>query len=138
MDLYNELYHTLGENTLGKRLKKARLKLRLSQEQLAKNCGLSTGAITGYEYDLINPSKDALIKLGRVIDLDYLCCDEYSKFILSNYISILKKWRKDNGLSMRKAAKILEIPPSTYISWEKGVYGISKNSYHKLKEKINI
>ena len=132
--MYDELYNILEEDTLGKRLKKARLKLRLSQEKLAKECGLSSGAIAGYEYDTIYPSKDALIKLGKIIDLDYLCCDEYTKFILSDYVSLLKKWRKDNNLSVRKAARILGIPSSTYSSWEREIYGISKENYYKLKK----
>lgn len=117
-------------------MKKARLKLRLSQKKLAKECGLSSGAIAGYEYDTIHPSKDALIKLGKIIDLKYLCCDDYSKFIISNYIEDLKSWRQKENLSIRAASKNLGIPSSTYIAWENGTYTISKDNYYKIKNKL--
>lgn len=135
-NLYNELYTILEENTLGKRLKKARSKLGLSQAEFASNCKLSRGAIANYEKDIIHPSRDALFKIGKIIDLDYLCSDNYSKFILSNYIDVLKTWRQKKCLSMRAAAKMLGVPPSTYIAWENQKYTINKDSYEKIKIKL--
>lgn len=44
----------------------------------------------GYENNYIHPSKKALIKLSKFIDLNYICISEYSKFILSDYSSIIK------------------------------------------------
>ncbi|CAM2973164.1 Putative DNA-binding protein [Hathewaya histolytica] len=88
-----------------------------------------------YENDYIHPSRIVLYKLGTVLDLDYLC-DDYSKLLLSNYIDQLKKWRIKNNFSMRKAAKFLEVPPNTYISWENGLYDIGINNYNKIKEKL--
>lgn len=137
INLYNTLYPNMEENTLGKRLKKTRLRMGLSQEQLAHRCNLSRGAIEGYETDWIYPSRNALLNLTKIIDKDYLCNDDYSKFILSDYIGKLKSWRNDNKLSMRKAAKLLNVPSSTYISWEKELYSISRNNYYKIKDKLN-
>jgi len=117
-------------------LKKARLRLGLSQEQLAIKCCLSRGAIVGYEDDLIHPSQSALLALTKVINIDYLCCDDYSKFLLSDYVNRLKNWRTDNNLSMRKAAKFLDMSSSTYAAWEKGKYSISEKNYNKIKDKL--
>ena len=61
---------------------------------------------------------------------------EYSNFINSNYIEKLQKWRFKNNLSMRKAAKILNVPKSTYIYWENNTYIISEIWFNKLKEKL--
>lgn len=134
INLYNELYSTLEENTLGKRLKKARLKLGLSQYALAAQTGLTRNSIDNYERDTVHPSVTALKKLITVIDKDYLCNDEYYKFILSDYPNIIKNWRKENRLSLRSASKILEIGATTLCSWENELYTISKNNFKKLKK----
>ncbi|WP_163249315.1 helix-turn-helix domain-containing protein [Clostridium niameyense] len=138
ISLYKELYTIGEENTLGKRLKKSRLTLGLSQSELGNLCNLSRSAINGYELDIIFPSKKALLKLGNIIDLNYLCSNEYEKFILSDYIKLLKQWRYENKLSMRGAAKKLGVPSSSYISWEKGIYTINKENYYKIKSKIQL
>lgn len=136
INLYDKLYFNLPENTLGQRLKKARLKLRLSQEELALKCDLNRTAIDRYEKDWIYPSRNSLVKLITIINKDYLCCDEYSKFILSNYISLLKDLRLKNKLSIREMSKLLNIPSSTYVSIEKGIYLISKKNYIKIKDNL--
>ncbi len=104
----------------------------MSQLDLSKLTGLSEGAIAGYETNTIHPSKNALLKLGQVFNLDYICSDEYSKFLLSNYPKKLKKWRESEDISIRYAAKILGIGKSTYVSWENETYTISKKYYNKL------
>lgn len=138
INIYHELYNTLEENTLGQRLKKNRMKLGLSQKQLSIKCNISRGAIIGYENDSVHPSKEALIKLSKVIDLNYICVSEYSKFILSNYSNIIKNWRIKNNLTVRKAAKILNVDSTTLNRWEKGTYMVSKNNYERVKAIINI
>ncbi|MCY6354881.1 helix-turn-helix domain-containing protein [Clostridium sp. ZS2-4] len=90
-------------------MKKARLKLGLSQYALATKTGLTRNSIDNYERDTVHPSRAALKKLITVIDKDYLCNDEYYKFILSDYPNTIKNWRLKNKLSLRAAAEILEI-----------------------------
>ncbi|HBJ2613295.1 TPA: helix-turn-helix transcriptional regulator [Clostridium botulinum] len=132
------IYDTLKETTLGERLKKARMKLGLSQKQLSIKCNINRSTIMGYENDCIHPSKKALIKLSKFIDLNYICISEYSKFILSDYSSIIKNWRIKNNLTVRKAAKILNVDSTTLNRWEKGTYIVSKNNYERVKAIINI
>lgn len=115
-------------------MKKARLKLGLSQYTLAAQTGLTRNSIDNYERDTIHPSRTALKKLITVIDKNYLCCDEYSKFILSDYPNIVKNWRIENKLSLRSAAKILGIGATTLSGWENELYTISKNNFEKLKK----
>ena len=133
INFYDSLYSLLEENTLGKRLKKARLKLGLSENQISIKCNLSRGAIAGYENDSIHPSKRALIKLTTFIDKNYLCFDEYSKFLLSDYSKIIKEWRINNTLSLSAASKVLGVSSSAIGSWEKGVYSVDKENYKKIK-----
>lgn len=133
INFYEALYSILEENTLGKRLKKARLKLGLSEKQLSIKCNLSRGAICGYENESIYPSKQALLKLTKYIDKDYLCVDEYSKFLFSNYPKKLKEWRISNNLTLRTASKILAVSSSAIGSWEKGICSMDKENYQKIK-----
>ncbi|WP_443081743.1 helix-turn-helix transcriptional regulator [Tepidibacter sp.] len=118
-------------------MKKGRLLKDLSQSDLSKLTGLSEGAIQGYECDCIHPSREAIFKLGQVFDLDYICCNGYSKFLISNYPKKLKQWRKKETISTRKAATILGVGKSTYISWENETYSVSKNYYYKLIDFFN-
>ncbi|MCW6110083.1 helix-turn-helix domain-containing protein [Clostridium sporogenes] len=132
ISLYHELYNTLEENTLGKRLKKARMKLGLSQKQLSVKCNINRSTIMDYENYSINPSKEALMRLSKVIDLNYICISRYSKFILSDYSSIIK-----NKLTIRKVAKILNVDSTILNRWEKGTYMVSKYNYERIKDIIH-
>lgn len=85
----------------------------MSQSDLSKLTGLSGGAIQGYECDCIHPSREAIFKLGQIFDLDYICSNGYSKFLISNYPEKLKIWIKKENISIRKAAKILGIGKTT-------------------------
>lgn len=113
------------------------MKLGLSQKQLSMKCNINRSTIMGYENDYIHPSKKALIKLSKFIDLNYICISEYSKFILSDYSSIIKNWRIKNNLTVRKAAKILNVDSTTLNRWEKGTYMVSKDNYERIKDIIN-
>ncbi|NFG03092.1 helix-turn-helix transcriptional regulator [Clostridium sporogenes] len=137
INIYHELYDTLKENTLGQRLKKNRMKLGLSQKQLSIKCNINRSTIMDYENDSVHPSKEALIKLSKVIDLNYICISGYSKFILSDYCSIIKNWRIKNKLTVREAAKVLNVDSSTLNRWEKDTYMISKGNYERIKDIIN-
>ncbi|NFE82324.1 helix-turn-helix transcriptional regulator [Clostridium sporogenes] len=138
INLYHELYDTLEESTLGKRLKKARMKLGLSQKQLSVKCNINRSTIMDYENNSIHPSKEALMKLSKVIDLNYICISGYSKFILSDYSSIIKNWRIKNKLTVREAAKVLNINSTTLNRWEKGIYMVSKDNYERIRDIIDI
>lgn len=45
--------------------------------------------------------------------------DSYYKFIFSNYDKKIIKWRSENNLSQRNAAKLLKVSPVSICSWEK-------------------
>ncbi|WP_072723541.1 helix-turn-helix transcriptional regulator [Tepidibacter thalassicus] len=132
INYYKELYSHIDEKTIGSRIRKSRLSKGLSQLDLSRLTGLSEGAIHGYETNTIHPSKSALEKLGQVLNLNYICSDGYSKFLLSNYPEKLRMWRNKKNISMIKASEILGVGKSTYASWENETYSVSKNYYYKL------
>ena len=54
----------------GNRLKEARLRLKMTQEQLAKEVGVTKGAIGNYESEVSSPKEDILIRLMEVLGVD--------------------------------------------------------------------
>ncbi|MBF8984002.1 transcriptional regulator [Lutibacter sp. B2] len=124
--------------TIGGNFQKERLLLGLSLEAFAKKIGLTRNAINNYELRITQPSREALLKLIKIIDKDYLCDDAYLEFILSDYPNIIKKWRGNHHLSLRQAAKILEVSSSAINSLERQVYTIDRKNYDKLKKHIEV
>lgn len=59
---------------LGSRLKKAREKKRLTQQEVAEKLGVSNGAISGYERNYRDPDTEMLKRLANLYDVtvDYL------------------------------------------------------------------
>ena len=53
-----------------KRLKEARIRLNMTQEDLAKAVGCSKGAIGNYESGVSSPKETILIKLMEVLQVD--------------------------------------------------------------------
>lgn len=57
-----------GES-IGDRIRKARLTKGLTQTELGKRVGLSQGMVTYYEVRGVSPSPELLLKLARVLDV---------------------------------------------------------------------
>jgi transcriptional regulator with XRE-family HTH domain len=57
-----------GES-IGDRIRKARLAKGLTQTQLGKRVGLSQGMVTYYEVRGVSPSPELLVKLARILDV---------------------------------------------------------------------
>lgn len=53
------------------RLRQARKRQGLTQEELGKKSGLSTYTIQRYEYGKLNPKKDTVAKLATALNLGY-------------------------------------------------------------------
>lgn len=56
--------------SFAKRLKQARKRQGLTQEELGKKSGLSTYTIQRYEYGKLSPKKDTVAKLATALNLD--------------------------------------------------------------------
>lgn len=61
----------MDENNIGKNIKKYRLLKGWTQEQLAKESGLSKNAIYNYENDKRNPNIKFLYQIAEALDVDY-------------------------------------------------------------------
>lgn len=83
----------------------------LSQYELANKVSMQHSMIGSYERDEFYPTLDSINKLGTVFDVNILCCEGYSKFLLksSTFKERLFKWRLENNLTKRSSAKLLSI-----------------------------
>ena len=136
-NLYETLYENYCDKTFGDRLKNERLKKGLSQSDLSNLTNIARAAISEYELNNIIPTKETLLKIGGVLDIDYICNEGYSKLIISNFNEKLKLWRLKNNLSITKASAYFNTYKSTYYKWEKGIFNISKDKYYHNKNLID-
>ena len=130
-------YSDLPEDTFGQRLKKLRLLKGLSQYELGNQIGMQHSMIGSYELDEFYPTLDSIKKLGKVLNTNILCNEGYSKFLLnsSTFKDKLFKWRIENNLTKREAAKLLGISERGYAGWEEGaIMGIK--TYDKIKNNL--
>lgn len=130
-------YSDLPEDTFGQRLKKVRLIKGLSQYDLSELTGVQRGMIASYELEQFYPTIDSINKLSSTLDINILCKDGYSNFLLNsnNFKDKLTKWRKKNNLTKRDAAKLLGISERGYASWENGII-MNSTTYSKVKENL--
>ncbi|MEG2246415.1 MAG: helix-turn-helix transcriptional regulator [Peptostreptococcaceae bacterium] len=136
-NFYEILYKGLSGDTFGDRLKIERLRKGLSQSDLSILSGIRRSDISIYELDSTFPTKNTLIKLGKVLDLNYICNEGYSKLIISDFSNKLKLWRIQNNYSIANACKYFYTDRSTYYKWEKGLFNISKDKYSSSKNLID-
>jgi transcriptional regulator with XRE-family HTH domain len=115
----------LALNTLGDWLRKTRLDLNLTQEQLAKDILKTTFQnVSGWEE---NKHSVSLRFRPKVIDFIGFCpCD------VSLPIGLKLRERRENfGLTVKQLALLLDINPCTITAWEQG-------KHHPSNESIKI
>lgn len=69
INFYYIYYNNLDESTLGKKIKKERLKKGLTQNGLSNLSGVLRSTINDYEQDYIKPGTTNLDKLKRILPL---------------------------------------------------------------------
>lgn len=111
----------------------------LSKYDLANSANIPRGMLSSYEIDDIYTNLDFLNKLGTVLDISILCKDGYSRFLLESdkFKDKLTKWRKENALTKRAAAKLLKIFEIGYGLCEEGSI-MSSTTYAKVENNLIV
>lgn len=130
-----KLYIPSKEDTIGERIRKLRKVKRLTAKELGIQIGITSSGILGYENNKAYPSRKIILKLYKILG-DDLLCDEYSKFIVQDYTAIFEKWRVNNELTKKEAAKQLTITESFYHSLIKGEYELTYSYFNRIKSKL--
>lgn len=130
-------YSDLPEDTFGQRLKKLRLSMGLSQYELGNMVGMQHSMIGSYERDEFYPTLDSIAKLGSILNVEILCSEGYSKFLMESpkFKYKLFNWRIENNLTKRTASKLIGVSERGYGSWENGVV-MKGNTYSKINSNL--
>lgn len=107
--------------SIGKRLKEARIRKEITQEELAKAVGVTKGAIGNYESEVSSPKETILIKLMDVlgVDANFLYQDYINLPKLSHdEISLLDAYRAADDHAREDAFLLLRSHPRKKISTE--------------------
>lgn len=86
--------------SIGKNIKKARIKAGLTQKELAKRCRVATGTIQQYELEKREPRSDILSRIAQVLDispydlfdLDNISFSETKELLSDSLKTIAKLW----------------------------------------------
>lgn len=131
INLNKLLYSDLPEDTFANRITKAKLMADISQEKLYKAVGLSRATINELEAGYRDtPTKDTLLKLLTVLDMNILC-DDYCKFILDQE-NIINQLISTYGI--KELSNRINVHRSTIERWRDGKNQIKRNYYNLLKE----
>lgn len=101
--------------SVGKRIKEARLRKNMTQEQLAAALNLSKGAIGNYESEITYPKTEVLYKLFEVLDVDanYLYQDDMKTtaqpIMAKTELNLLAKYRALNEHGQHLVDTVLDI-----------------------------
>lgn len=111
--------------------------MALSQYELGNKVGMQHSMIGSYERDEFYPTLDSINKLKTILDINILCSEGYSKFLLQSptFKDKMFKWRLESNLTKRDAAKLLSISERSYSGWEAGVI-MNIKTYNKIKSNL--
>ena len=131
-------YSDLPEDTFGQRLKKLRLSMGLSQYELGDKVGMQHSMIGSYERDEFYPTLDSITKLGTVLEINILCSEGYSNFLIqsSTFKDRLFIWRSENNLTKRNASKLIGVSERGYSLWEDGII-MNVTTYNKVRTNLS-
>ncbi len=97
-------------NTLGKRLKKIRSDMGLSQEELAYHCGMQASHIGQIERGQKSPTLDTLEKLASGLNITVSELTDYSKDITITHDEVVNKINSYlNRLNSKQKKQVLNI-----------------------------
>lgn len=131
----DEIYTLSEKDTLGERIKKLRKQKGYTSKELGTTIGVTTSGVLGYENNKAYPSRNIIKNLHEIFG-DDLLCDEYSRFIIKDYIRIIESWRISNNLTKKEAARQLDMTETFYHQLLKEKRTLTHSYFNKIKNKL--
>lgn len=129
------IYALSEDDSMGIRILKLRKLKNLTAEKLGEKTGLTGTRIINYENENAYPSRNVLLKLVSIFGEDVLC-DDYSKFITSDYGPTIKEWRLNNNYTCEQAAIYIGTTKRTLHTLESMTNIISRKNFEQYKNKL--
>lgn len=124
----------LPEDTIGQRIKKARLEKDWTIKYLAKVANVNEVTVSKYEKDAIkNHTLSILRKLSQALNISMKYLSDYNQLPENTLGQKIRKYRLLKGLDYEELAKKVNLDPSTVLRIENNK---TKNPYPKTIEKI--
>lgn len=122
----------IDTTTVGGRIKYYRMLNKISVPELSALTGVSRDNILQYEEcaNFCPPSFCAAAAKVFQIDLSVLC-DDYIRFLSSDYIAKINREKAQTGLSYYQIAANYNIPPAALVNWVKAKYVPCRTSFQK-------
>ena len=135
--LIAEKINSSPENTIGERIKKCRLKLRLSRDVFAKSIKSELKTVALWEQDKIIPTTPSIKKISDTynIPLDYF--HDYYYISYNNPTETFLKWKKQNGYTYEQLSKMIKANTSTIHNSATSKYKLSFCLYFQFKN-VNL
>lgn len=137
-DMFNEI----DDSTFGGAVKKQRIEKHMTIKQVADYVGISVDTLMRIEqnkYDLQNADK--LRKLCDILDLDaQKICSPYQLFLLNNQGEQILKFRKDNHLTQKQLAELLNTDRQAVSRYENNINPLPYElwtTFNNICDKIN-
>ena len=132
MPQFAQIPSQLIENpqTIGEHLKNRRSALRLTQREVASIIGVSEDCITYWENRRSTPQIQFFPRI-----IDFL---GYNPFVAETATvgERIKKYRVENGLSIKKLARKLSVEERTIAGWERNQVAPTQQQHILIKELI--
>ncbi|MCK8826333.1 helix-turn-helix domain-containing protein [Natroniella acetigena] len=103
----------LPEDTVGQRIKKARLIKELNKKQLAKKAGMCDNTIIDYEKERYTPSVKNYVKLAEALDVKIDWLSDYDTLPKKTLGQKVKKCRLLKGWTQSELAQRAALDPTT-------------------------
>lgn len=117
--------------TLGERVRKRRLELRLTQKQAAKRLGVSPWTVLNWEKNHTEPPIESMGAIIRFLG--------YDPFPVAKSVAerLLAK-RRAMGWSVKEAAGQLGVDEGTWGDWERGGVILHRNHRHLVARYLDL
>ncbi len=118
--------------TIGDHIKKKRLDLNLTQNDVAKQIGVKEESVYNWEN---NRSKPKVYLLPKIIKFLGYVPFKHTNLTFGDKI---KSFRREYGLSQRKLAKLWSVDQTTIRDWENGKHFPNKNMRGRITREISF
>ena len=158
-----QIYNGQEIPKIGTQLRRRRVQLGLTQQELADRLGVTKGGLSAYEQDKISPSIDKLTGLADIlgVSVEYLCGfedteaeegvrieikeddEDYKRLsgIVDRQMGIgkqIKELRIKSGLSSKELASRLGIQESVELKYERDIKYPPYSVLVKMAEELNV
>lgn len=135
-------FNEIDDTTFGGTVKKQRIEKHMTIKQVAVIVGISVDTLMRIEqnkYDLHNADK--LRNLCDILNLDaQKICSPYQLFLLNNQGEQILKFRKDNNLTQKQLAELLDLNRQAISRYENNINPIPYElwvKFNKLQNRKN-